>query len=390
MGYLERAKELESELIVNRRSLHGFAEIRFELPKTLAFVKEKLRQYGLEPIDTGRSGVSCTIGQGGKTFLLRCDMDALPMEEESGLDFAAENGNCHSCGHDAHTAILLCAAKMLKERDKELKGTVKLMFQPAEEVMGGAKDMIKAGILENPKVEAALALHVSSGMPYSKVGHVLYRDGSAMNSSDSLNIKVKGVSAHGAMPYMGVDAIYIASHIVIALQEIVSREAHSGKDAIITVGTISGGITKNTLAPEAQLGLSVRAENAAIRELLLRRIREISEGVAAMYRGSVEINSSSSTPALENDKKFTAEMASYAMGLLPAGTVEEYPRMPASEDFAYIAEKVPATMILLGCGAQSEGYKDSLHNPCIVFDERAFHVGAATLAHCAEQWLQNN
>lgn len=390
MGYLERAKELEAELIKNRRTLHGFAEIRFELTKTLAFVREKLREYGLEPVETGRSGITCTIGRGGKTFLLRCDMDALPMREESGLEFSAINDNCHSCGHDAHTAILLCAAKMLKEREKELKGTVKLMFQPAEEIMGGAKEMISAGLLENPKVDAALALHVSSGMPFSKSGSILYRGGFAMNSSDSLNIKVTGLSAHGAMPYMGVDAIYIASHIVIALQEIVSREVQSGKDAIITVGTISGGITKNTLAPEALLGLSVRAENTKIRDLLIKRIREVSEGVATMYRGRVEISSSSSAPALKNDEKLTAVIAEYAKMLLPAGSVEEFPRIPASEDFAYIAEKLPATMIMLGCGSIDEGYTASLHNPCIIFDEKAFHVGAAAMAHCADKWLDNN
>ncbi len=390
MNYLERAQELKDTLLEDRQTIHQFAETGFDLPKTSSYVAKKLREYGCQPQQVGRCGVSCTVGHGGKTILLRADMDALPMAEESGLPFAAKNGHCHSCGHDIHTAMLLCAAKMLKERENELKGTVKFMFQPAEELLSGAKDMIAAGILENPTVDAAVGMHIFSGLPFSRSGHILYHCGPVMNSGDTVRVRITGLAAHGSMPFQGVDAINIAAHLTLALQEIISREIPAQKEAVVLVGTISGGASPNTVAGEAELGVTLRAESMELRNFLLKRVKEISEATAAVYRGSASVNVEVSVPPLYNEPELTKEIAGYAANLLPQGTVEEIPKLNGGEDFTYVAQKVPAAFLILGGGSIDEGYKYSQHNPKIRFNETAFPAGAAMLAHCAEAWLEHN
>lgn len=225
--YRTRAEELKEEIIRNRRTVHTFAETGFDLPQTTAYVEQQLRSYGLEPVRGGPGPASAASSEtrGEKTILLRADMDALPMREESGLPFAAQNGHCHSCGHDTHTAMLLAAARMLKESEAELCGQVKLMFQPAEEILAGALDMIEHGILENPTVDAALGLHIAiGGGEETAVGNIAFKRGAASYSGDAIRITVTGKDAHGSTPQKGVDAINIAAHIVIALQEILARE----------------------------------------------------------------------------------------------------------------------------------------------------------------------
>ena len=239
--FLNRAKELEQELIALRREIHGYAELGFDLEKTHAFVVEKLRSYGYEPKTVGKSGITCTAGSGGKVILLRADMDALPMPEESGLPFAAQNGHCHSCGHDCHTAMLLIAAKMLKEQESELKGTVKFMFQPAEELLAGAAAMVEDGLLENPKVDVALGMHIAVGMDDTRSGTIRYIPGVASNSGDAIRISIQGHGVHGSKAYLGVDAINIAAHTIIALQEILALEIPSTQPAVVLVGKMEGG-----------------------------------------------------------------------------------------------------------------------------------------------------
>ena len=190
--YRKEAEAIREEIVTNRRTIHGYAELGLDLPKTAAYVMEQLKSYGYEPQLCGKSGVTATVGNGGKVLLIRGDMDALPMAEQTGLPFAATNGNCHSCGHDLHTAMLLGAAKLLKEHENELKGTVKFMFQPGEEVLGGAEEMIAAGLMENPHVDAAMGMHVSSGGKYSKVGLITYKREYSTFSGDMIRITVNG------------------------------------------------------------------------------------------------------------------------------------------------------------------------------------------------------
>lgn len=387
--YCEKAMEFKEEIIRNRRVLHKLAETGFELPETLAFVTEKLREYGLDPKQSGKAGITCTAGRPGRTILLRADMDALPMKENTKLDFAAENGNCHSCGHDCHTAMLLGAAKLLKENEEKLNGTVKFMFQPAEELLAGARDMIEAGILENPRVDAAVGMHVMVGTEQSRSGTVFYSKGTALFSGDAVKITIKGRNAHGSTPEKGVDAINIAAHIVISLQEIIAREISCQDQSVIIVGKIQGGDTVNTLAGNAVIEASIRAATEEKRAYLKKRVKEISESVAATFRGEALVEFVYGIGPLYNDPCLSEEISQYCREILGNAKIKEVPASAGSEDFTYIAELVPSVMLNLGAGSIEEGYTSSMHNPGMVVNESVLPLGTALLAHCAEAYLKN-
>lgn len=386
--YFKQAMALKDSIIENRRIIHGFAETGFELPRTLEFVEKKLTEYGLSPKRAGRAGIVCTIGRAGKTVLLRADMDALPMKEATGLPFAAQNGNCHSCGHDSHTAMLLGAAKLLKEHENELHGTVKLMFQPAEEILAGAKDMIDAGLLENPSVDAAVGLHLAAGTAFSDSGTLYYAKGTAMYSGDAVTITVHGRNAHGSTPEKGVDAINIAAHIVIALQEIISREISMEDRAIVLVGKINGGDTVNTLAGHAVLEVSVRAATEEKRAWLKARVKEISQSVARTFKGEAEVEYTYGIGPLYNDPDLSGYLAGCCAKEIGMNRVVEVPVSTGSEDFAYIAQQVPSVMFYLGAGSPKQGYCNTMHNPALLIDEEVFPLGCAVYAHCAVSFLR--
>ena len=388
--YMSRGEQLRDEIITNRRTIHGYAETGFDLEKTVTYVMEQLSSYGYRPRRVGKAGVTCTVGKEGKVFLLRGDMDALPMAEETGLPFAANNGNCHSCGHDCHAAMLLGAAKMLKEREDQLEGTVKFMFQPAEELLGGAVDMVQAGILENPKVDAGMAMHVMVGNENSKTGEVFYANGPANFSGDAVTIRVKGRTAHGSTPEIGVDAISIAAHIVIALQEILAREINSMQPAVLIVGTIHGGTTCNTLAGEAVLECSCRAATHETRAFLKRRIKEIAEGVAGTFRGEAEVEYVYGMPPMVNDRELSDEIGGYCGELLSPERVHVIPVSNGTEDFTAVAARIPTTFLNLGAGSREQGHQFSMHHPKMVVDEDALPIGAALYAFTAEQYLSNH
>jgi len=386
--YLKQAKNIESEIIANRRTIHTFAEIGFQLDKTVEYVEAKLKEYGLEPKRSGKAGVTALVGKPGNTILLRADMDALPMKEETGLEFASETGNCHSCGHDCHTAMLLGAAKLLKDNEDELDGTVKLMFQPAEELLAGAVDMIGAGILEDPKVDAALAIHIYVGNELSRSGTVAYAKGPALFSGDAIKITIKGQNAHGSTPEKGIDAINIAAHTVIALQEIIARETSCMDNSVVLVGKIYGGDTVNTLAGNAVLEVSVRATTQDNREFLIQRIREIAESVAGTFRGEAIVEHQYGMGPLYNDPALSEDMAGYCEELLGEGTTLRIPLAVGTEDFTSIASRVPSLMLNLGMGSIDEGYTYSMHNPSMVVNEEVLHKGAAIYAYGAMRYLK--
>lgn len=387
-GYLEAAVNRKTEIIKLRRCLHQCPEIGFELDQTFSYVWERLKEYGLSPKKAGRSGIVCTLGKSGKTILLRADMDALPMREESGLPFAALNGNCHSCGHDCHTAMLLAAAKLLKEREGELKGTVKLMFQPAEELLSGAKDMIDYGILENPKVDAAFSLHVMTGSEDAKTGVLRYPVGTVNSSGDAVRITVTGMDAHGSKSYKGIDAIHIAAHIVIALEEVVAREIPSDEDAVLLVGKIEGGTTCNSVAGTAMLELSIRASNQEQRDFLLNRVEAVAKGIAGTFRGEAHAERLYGCPALVNDGEMIERVAGYLRELLPEEKVVQMGKLGGGEDFTMVAERVPSAFLVLGAGSPKEGYSHDLHHPEMRINEEALPIGTAAYAYCAARWLE--
>lgn len=390
MNYYERALELKDETIANRRHIHKNAETGLDLPKTKAYVMEKLTEYGLEPKDCGY-GVTATLGKGGKVLLLRADMDALPMPEESGEEFACPTGKeAHTCGHDFHAAMLLTAAKMLKEKEDTLEGTIKFMFQPAEETFEGSKNMIENGILENPPVDAALAYHVSPGkMP---IGLFMYNDkDTMMYSVDGFKITIHGKGSHGAYPHVGVDPINIGIHIHLALQELIARESDPTHSCVLTIGQFAGGTAANIIPETAVLQGTIRTNKPEARELLVRRMKEVAERTAAVYNGTVDIEMISEVPPLICNPKLTDEVVGYMQELGIPG-LTPYPGISASasEDFAVIAEKVPSTFMYLSAGYLDERGQYPAHHPKAQFNEDVCPIGAACLAHCASQWLKNN
>lgn len=385
--YLKRAGELAQELTDHRRTVHGYAETAFDLPKTLALVEAELKSYGYEPVRMGRAGISCTAGKPGKCILLRADMDALPMTEETGYEFAATNGNCHSCGHDCHVSMLLAAAKMLKEREAELKGTVKFMFQPAEEKLAGAQDMIDAGILENPKVDAAIGLHVAVGWDNSDLGRILYARGPAMYAANAIRIRVEGKSAHGSTPFAGVDAITIAAHIVIGLQEILAREIPCTEHSIVTIGKINGGDTENTIGGHAEMWGAIRTTSYENLDFLLKRVQEISAGIAATYRGTAVAEKVYGIGPLYNDPDLSDRIGKYCRELMGSEKVDDIGTRFGTEDFAVIGEKVPSVMLNIGAGSIGEGCDRTLHHAGMTLKEEVLPLGAAVYAYCAERYL---
>lgn len=390
MNYYERALELKDETIANRRHIHKNAETGLDLPKTKAYVMEKLTEYGLEPKNCGY-GVTATLGKGGKVLLLRADMDALPMPEESGEEFACPTGKeAHTCGHDFHAAMLLTAAKMLKEKEDTLEGTIKFMFQPAEETFEGSKNMIENGILENPPVDAALAYHVSPGkMP---IGLFMYNDkDTMMYSVDGFKITIHGKGSHGAYPHVGVDPINIGVHIHLALQELIARESDPTHSCVLTIGQFAGGTAANIIPETAVLQGTIRTNKPEARELLVRRMKEVAEKTAAVYNGTVDIEMISEVPPLICNPKLTDEVVGYMQELGIPG-LTPYPGISASasEDFAVIAEKVPSTFMYLSAGYLDERGQYPAHHPKAQFNEDVCPIGAACLAHCASQWLKNN
>lgn len=390
MNYYERALELKDETIANRRHIHKNAETGLDLPKTKAYVMEKLTEYGLEPKDCGY-GLTATLGKGGKVLLLRADMDALPMPEESGEEFACPTGKeAHTCGHDFHAAMLLTAAKMLKEKEDTLEGTIKFMFQPAEETFEGSKNMIENGILENPPVDAALAYHVSPGkMP---IGLFMYNDkDTMMYSVDGFKITIHGKGSHGAYPHVGVDPINIGVHIHLALQELIARESDPTHSCVLTIGQFAGGTAANIIPETAVLQGTIRTNKPEARELLVRRMKEVAEKTAAVYNGTVDIEMISEVPPLICNPKLTDEVVGYMQELGIPG-LTPYPGISASasEDFAVIAEKVPSTFMYLSAGYLDERGQYPAHHPKAQFNEDVCPIGAACLAHCASQWLKNN
>ena len=389
---LEQAKSIKDTIIEYRRTIHANPEVGAELPKTKAYVMDKLREFGYEPQEICESGIVATIegSKPGKTFLLRADMDALPMQENTSCDFKSNNGSMHACGHDMHTAMLLGAAKLLKDNQDQIEGTVKLVFQPDEEGFTGAKKMIKAGVLENPKVDAAMAMHVHSGSPSNMV---LCGLGTSIAGCIRFRINVKGTGCHGAMPETGVDPINIASHIYLSLQELISREVSATEAAVLTIGKFAGGDAPNIIPGEVVMEGTIRSLNKEIGEFIFDRMNDIVTSTAKMFRGEAELIELSLVPPLANDKELANEVVGYMKDIVgdKAVVVFEGGGM-GSEDFASYSYEVPSLYIMLGAGSKQENelYGEPMHNEKVVFNEDILPTGAAIHAYSAIMWLKNH
>lgn len=389
---IDQAKLIKDDLINYRRTIHSNPEVGAELPKTKAYVIDKLKEFGYDPKEICESGIVATIEgkKPGKTFLLRADMDALPMAEATECDFKSTNGCMHSCGHDMHTTMLLGAAKLLKENQDEIEGTVKLVFQPDEEGFTGAKKMLAAGVLENPKVDAALAMHVHSGTPSNLV---LCGLGTSIAGCNRFKIVVKGTGCHGAMPELGVDPINIAAHIYISLQEIISREISATKPAVVTIGKFAGGDAPNIIPNEVIMEGTIRSLDKELGEFIFNRMNDIVVSTAKMFRGEAELIELSSVPPLANNNDLAKELTSYMKELIGEKSVVLFEGGGmGSEDFASYSYEVPSVYIMLGAGTKQENplYGEPMHNEKVVFNEDILATGAAIHTYCAINWLKNN
>lgn len=379
------------EFIQIRRDIHQNPEIAFNEFRTSDLVAEKLASWGYQVHrDIGGTGLvgSMKLGNGKKSIGIRADMDALPIHEQNNLGWASQiPGMMHACGHDGHTATLLAAAKFIA-KNKNFSGTLNLIFQPAEEGGGGALKMMEDGLFEKHPCDAIFALHNMPGLPQ---GHLVFRDGPTMASSDYVTITLYGIGGHGAMPHKANDPIVALSSIVMALQTIVSRNVDPQEMAVITVGAIYSGQANNVIPASATMELSVRALNPSVRVLLEERIKELVQAQAASYGIKADIDWRPGYAVLVNSKQETDLVREVASKIFGESKVTEHgPALTASEDFAFMLEKVPGSYFFVGNGDGDSRGACMVHNPLYDFNDSNIEVGARVWETLVESYLSKN
>ena len=386
---INKETKLLEELISIRRHLHQNPEVGMALPITKNFVWQKLVEYGCEPKACGKMGITCTIGQGENVFLLRADMDALPLMEDTDLSFRSRNGAMHACGHDMHTTMLLGAAKILKEREMELKGTVKLLFQPGEEILQGAKDCLEDGLLDNPKVNAGAMIHVFpfKNLPVKNV--LVAPAGTFMASADWFEIKVAGVGSHGSMPEVSIDPINVATKIYDALQTLSAREISSAERFVLTIGEFVGGTpgSSNVIPNSAYMKGTLRTLKEEVRQQIKKRMVEISAAIGQAFGAQVTVDFTNGCCSNEVDQDVTATVKTRLEKVFPSNILQQAPLavpMMGSEDFGEISHRIPTTTLFI-TAADTELM---LHNPKIVLDENILEFGANVYVEAALAFLE--
>ncbi len=372
---LREAEAMKETIVEHRRHLHACPEVGFELEKTTDYVQKTLISLGYEPKTVGKCGIIAEIGEGEECVLLRADMDALDISEESELPFAAGNGKMHACGHDMHTAMLLGCAELLKKHEKNLKNRIRLMFQPAEETLSGAADMMAHGVTSG--ATRAFMLHVMTAVDLPTGAIVLPPAGITAPAADFFKITVRGRGVHGAMASLGTDPIMAAAHILQSLDIICTRELPLSESAALTVGAFQAGTAANVLPEDAMLMGTVRCFDDDLEKRLRARITEIAEGTAKVFHAAARTEFFGGCPTLRIDAALREQLAAS----LPAMTPEGMGKFSGSEDFAHITHAIPSVMLALAAGRTSEGYTYPLHHPKVCFDEAALPVGAALYAY---------
>ena len=386
MQVIEQIQRHTPELTAIRRDIHAHPEIGFQENRTAALVADCLRRWGVDRVETGigRTGVVGVIEgrTGGPAIGLRADMDALPMQEETGLAYASVHpGVFHGCGHDGHTAMLLGAARYLAAT-RDFAGRVHVIFQPAEEGLGGAAAMMDDGLFDRFPCEEIYALH---NWPNAPLGWVGTRPGVAMASSGNFDIAVTGRGAHGAMPHQAIDPVIVAITLAQALQTVVSRSVTPLQPAILSITELHAGSAYNVIPDGAVLRGTIRAFDADVRALMVRRMEEITAGIAMSFGAYATVTVERGYPALVNSAAHVAAMARVAAGVVGAKNVDtEATPVSGSEDFAFMLERVPGAYFLLG---QSEG--PNVHNPGYRFNDDVIPIGASILARIAEARLSH-
>ncbi|GCE18652.1 M20 metallopeptidase family protein [Dictyobacter kobayashii] len=375
------------DLVAMRRDLHEHPELAFEEVRTAGIVEQRLRALGFE-VQTGiaKTGVVGLLrggaaGPNARTLAIRADMDALPIDELNTVDYRSQvDGKMHACGHDGHTSIGLTVADILSRRRSELKGNVKFIFQPAEEVVGGAKPMVDAGVMDD--VDGVIGLHLISNHPVGRVG---VRAGTIFASADKMTLTVHGRGGHGGMPDTAVDPIVIAAHVITALQTLISRETSPFKPAVITIGTINAGTAFNIIPEKAELGGTIRAFTAEHRAYLTRRIEEVANGVATALGGSCSVNIYDGCPPCVNDvamAEMVRQAAIAAVGEDAVDTGEEI-LTTGADDMAYFLNAVPGCYFIVGANNKEKDARYPHHHPRFNVDEDALPIGVEVLVRSA-------
>lgn len=380
MTIFQAAEALFPALRARRRDFHRHPELGFQEHRTAGIVADELRALGLE-VTTGvaQTGVVALLegARPGPVILVRFDMDALPIQEQTGAEYASlQPGVMHACGHDGHVAIGLGVARLLAERQAELAGTVKFVFQPAEEGLNGAEAMVQAGVLENPKPDLALALHLWNHQPFGWLG---IAPGAVMAASEIFTLTVRGEGGHGALPHHTRDPIVASAHIITALQSIVSRNVDPLETAVVSVTTVHGGEAHNVIPPEVKLSGTIRTFNAGVRQRVLERFHQVVEHTAAAAGCQAQIELQMLTPAVVNDPAIAQQVQQAARQVLPESRLDEAFRTMGSEDMAFMMQSVPGCYFFVGSADAAKGLDAPHHHPRFDFDERALVWGAALM-----------
>lgn len=388
---------LHEKLITTRRDIHMHPELSNREERTAKLVAERLRQIGFIDVREGvaKYGVIATLrgGKPGPVVAVRADMDALPIQEVNDVPYKSLVANVkHACGHDAHTTIALGVAELLYGMRDQLPGTVRFIFQPAEEGVpegetGGAAQMVKEGALENPRPQAIFALHTD---PRTEAGQLTYVAGGAMASSDSFTIKVHGKQAHGATPHLGVDAIATSAQIINALQTIVSRRVRALDPVVLTIGTIHGGVRMNVTAGEVKMEGTLRTLNDGVRKMVKRLMQEEIEGVAKAAGATAELNFYDGNFVTYNDPALVGRTLPVMQRLLGAPNVIQGDPLMPSEDFSQYQQVIPGFMYWLGTGNQARGITAGWHTPDYDIDEASLDVGVRLMSHVLLDYLEQN
>jgi amidohydrolase len=390
MDINDAAKAVHEEILSWRRGLHKIPEIGFELKQTSGYICNVLEQIGIPYRIAARTGIVALIegGSPGPTLALRADMDALPITEETGLPFASTNGNMHACGHDAHMAMLLGAAKIIYGLRSRLAGNVKLLFQPGEEGHGGAEEMIADGCLEAPGVDAAIGLHVGQIFPEIKAGQVGICEGPILAASTAFEVTVKGKSSHGALPHLGVDAITTGAEMILALQKIVSRELDPIYPAVLTVGMIEGGEAFNIVTSKLTFRGDFRTLYESDRQMIIRRLGEICHHIAEANRAGAEVQILGGYPPTVNDPGITGKVITAAEQVIGAENIVRIKRPNmGTEDMSLYLQQVPGAFFVLGTGNPDKGITYPHHNSKFDVDEDVLWIGPAIFTRFVLEYL---
>lgn len=383
-------RALQPEVVEWRRRFHQFPELGFKEHLTAEFVAGRLSEWGIAH-ETGvaRTGIVATIpGNGdGPVLGIRADMDALPIQELNEVPYKSRHaGQMHACGHDGHTAIALATARYLSQHRDRFRGTVKLIFQPAEEGPGGAKPMIEAGVLENPRADAIIGLHLWNNLPLGTVG---VRAGALMAATECFRLQLSGKGGHGAMPHQTTDAIVLGSQVVNALQVIVARNVDPVESAVVTVGEFNAGTALNVIAGEAQLSGTVRYFNPQFAGYFGKRIEAVVAGVCQSHGARYDLNYWALYPPTVNDPQMAELVRSVATEVVetPAGVVPECQTM-GGEDMSFFLQEVPGCYFFVGAANPELGLDYPHHHPRFDFDETALATGVEMFARCVERFCR--